>query len=746
MASSRQERLQMRQRGAGTRKIKDVDFGFSFGSPVAAAPQQSSRQSPQPAPAPPVGLGPAERPKTPEIQVPASQSSPNKTSAGSQGRKGTIRTPGSSRNRLPERPSTFDIPLDEPPEQGRSAKRRKIGAVITVPEDAPVPLLENAQAEHSASPTQDAITNGNGVQPDGEAVSITVETPHINGSQSQDTSDQIPAPEQQDTGRVEQTTIADDIETHPTAEDDGQTQVENGEPTPDGGQKNKRGKRKPTVQQPPDRQSVERAHEQENGKEVTEKITELEDSKDAPAEEARENGNSPQRRETRRGRRQGDDTATETSQQNGEVEKQATKRRPGRRKAGQEQISQRGDENAALPEPVVQEESAAPASAAPEDPDRQEADQQGEPVSAQERPPKKRKQKQKQMQNTDRVTRARRSVESVSEEPEPEPEPQPEQEPEQEPEPGQEQEPELASEQQHQAASEPALLQKRRRGRPSGSKSKQRRQSSGQQGEEAEADGESKRGETVPVTVHRLANVAALDSLADDSAASSDEEESADELSTRRKFPNRGGVNPADVLSQICRETLEKTLATLKNGIANESNPARRSEWTRKRKAVEAYGAELEGRLFELSEMLDSNFVLGVQLRKAKREMAELRNRLLQVRQQRQDIALRMDEVRRKHSEEESAKMSRNTINNSLHSIELALDRNRVRNVEDINESGEDATSSRSASRMAGLEFLLRTVAENVSSVAPGAQGGLLNQVKAFNAQLEMAAKRLENN
>lgn len=40
---------------------------------------------------------------------------------------------------------------------------------------------------------------------------------------------------------------------------------------------------------------------------------------------------------------------------------------------------------------------------------------------------------------------------------------------------------------------------------------------------------------------------------------------------------------------------------------------------------------------------------------------------------------------------------------------------------------------------------MLRSVAETVSSRAPGAQGGLLNQIKSFNAQLEAAARRLES-
>ncbi|XRM37999.1 hypothetical protein ABZX51_001439 [Aspergillus tubingensis] len=249
------------------------------------------------------------------------------------------------------------------------------------------------------------------------------------------------------------------------------------------------------------------------------------------------------------------------------------------------------------------------------------------------------------------------------------------------------------------------------------------------------------RGETVPVTVHRFVNAAVLGDGPEPEGSSDEEEESAEGRAAKEKtkLVSRGGVNAADVLSQICRETLEKTLATLKNGIANEGNAARRAEWTRKKKAVEAYGTELEGRLFELSEMLDSNFVLGRQIKKSKREMMDLRSRLYRVRKEREEVALQMDAVRRKHSEEENAKMARSTINNSLHSLDLALERSRNRPVDESTSQNPEPSST------AGLEFLVRNVAENVSSIAPGAQGGLLHQIKSFNAQLEATARRLES-
>jgi hypothetical protein len=251
-------------------------------------------------------------------------------------------------------------------------------------------------------------------------------------------------------------------------------------------------------------------------------------------------------------------------------------------------------------------------------------------------------------------------------EPESEHEPQPELQPEAEP------SPETANRAESPTAQEASSRPKKRRGRPSlASRRDDNTETQPEELQETQQEVEEEnpkpkrkrtrqpRGETVPVTVHRLVNVASLAPGASGPDSPVEDGESADELATRgkTKLPKRGGVNPADVLSQICRETLEKTLTTLKNGIANETNPARRAEWTRKKKAVEAYETELEGRLFELSEMLDSNFVLGVQLKKAKREMMDLRGRLYQVRKERETVALRMDAVRRKHAEEESARM-----------------------------------------------------------------------------------------
>ena len=69
---------------------------------------------------------------------------------------------------------------------------------------------------------------------------------------------------------------------------------------------------------------------------------------------------------------------------------------------------------------------------------------------------------------------------------------------------------------------------------------------------------------------------------------------------------------------------------------------------------------------------------------------------------------------------------SRSNINNTLHSLELAVDSSRQQQQQQQHEG--DSTT--------GLEYLVRSVAEEVSSRGGG--GGLLDQIKAFNAELEM--------
>ena len=73
----------------------------------------------------------------------------------------------------------------------------------------------------------------------------------------------------------------------------------------------------------------------------------------------------------------------------------------------------------------------------------------------------------------------------------------------------------------------------------------------------------------------------------------------------------------------------------------------------------------------------------------------------------------------------------------------------RDRNAQHRSAHEQDSSSSQDAptgTSTAGLEYLVRAVAEEVSSRGGGGGGGagLLDQIKAFNAELEIIASKVE--
>ncbi|KAF7159368.1 hypothetical protein CNMCM5623_004682 [Aspergillus felis] len=783
MNSNREERLQMRQRGAATRKPKAIDFGFSFG--LASAPAEStSEPASQPA-ATVTATEPAGSPQTTSApgETTSSRLSPARTPS-SQNLGSSQRTPGSARNALPERPSMFDIPSDGELELGRSSKRRKIESPSKVTQTSPN-LDVTAQETSLAQPQPDSITRTaqerirDGPQAaapttSAEQVSEDAPEPAVPSTSNSLIDDLTKAGENPEVhGAAEEVTVMrsglllqngsnsppldtmnsersrQELETHDRAPPEAsvmpqevvaeQMVEEQAVPEP--------------AKADQDTQQPTRAPEAPNEEHIATEMKEL-----PPRRQKRARGRPPASSRTR-------SAIGEGSDRNGgdALEKTAAPDDPSKRLRARSTRSARNTSSGPTENVVTNSNLARGRDAAqPETDDTTARGQDVEQSDLQEQNQKKKGKRAGRANKTRHVETEQEKSDELGKRIQQEEQPQPgrEQNPESEPEPQPELQPEAEPEPETVNRAESPTGQetsrpKKRRGRPSLASRRADNtttQSEEQQETQQEVEGEDPeptrkrtrqpRGETVPVTVHRLVNVASLAPGASGPVSPVEDRESADELATRgkTKLPKRGGVNPADVLSQICRETLEKTLATLNNGIANETNPARRAEWTRKKKAVEAYETELEGRLFELSEMLDSNFVLGAQLKKAKREMMDLRGRLYQVRKEREAVALRMDAVRRKHAEEESARMARISINNSLHSLELAVERSQ-------NHASADAddTESADSSPTVGLEFMLRSVAEAVSSTAPGAQGGLLDQIKGFNAQLEATARKLES-
>ncbi|KAF7115297.1 hypothetical protein CNMCM5793_001933 [Aspergillus hiratsukae] len=818
MATDREERLQMRQRGAATRKPKAIDFGFSFG--LASAPAEStSEPALQPA-ATATATEPAGSPQTTSAvaETTSSRLSPARTPS-TPNLGSSQRTPGSARNGLPERPSMFDIPSEEELELGRSSKRRKIESPSKVTHTS-ANIDVTPQETSLAQPQPDRTTrSAKEVIPDGpQAAAPTTSAEQV----SEDAPE--PAIPSTSNGLVDDLTKARSQAAEEATVMRTDPQLQNGLNSPPLDTTNaERSERESEAHDLPPPEALVGAQEVFPEQVVEEQaipeqvvLSQADEgtrqptgAPDVPNEQhiATETKElQPQGQKRTRGRPPATSRTRsaigEGSERNGGDAQEKTAAPDASNKLrGRSTKNARSPSNAPTEKVATNSELANGQDAAQPETNGDNTAARGQDVEQSV------SQKQNQKKKGKRAGRAGKtryveteqdnsdeSGERIRQEEQPQPgrehqpesEPQPELQPEAEPEPetanGAELpaaesssrpkkrrgRPSLASRRDDNLVTQPEERQetqqeveeenpqpKKRRGRPSLASrrddntvtQREERQETQQEAEEENAQPTRKRtrqprGETVPVTVHRLVNVASLAPGASGPDSPVEDGESADELATRgkTKLPKRGGVNPADVLSQICRETLEKTLATLTNGIANETNPARRAEYTRKKKAVEAYETELEGRLFELSEMLDSNFVLGVQLKKAKREMMDLRGRLYQVRKEREAVALRMDAVRRKHAEEESARMARISINNSLHSLELAVERSQNR----ASAEAEDAESSDSSPTV-GLEFMLRSVAEAVSSTAPGAEGGLLDQIKSFNAQLEATARKLES-
>ena len=96
-----------------------------------------------------------------------------------------------------------------------------------------------------------------------------------------------------------------------------------------------------------------------------------------------------------------------------------------------------------------------------------------------------------------------------------------------------------------------------------------------------------KEQDSVPITIQHLSHTRNLPNDEDD-----------DDPLSLIPFPRKIGVNAIDVLSQICKELVEKTAETLAQGAENETSEKRRSEWKRKARNVEVFGDELDDRLF----------------------------------------------------------------------------------------------------------------------------------------------------
>ncbi|EPE34010.1 hypothetical protein GLAREA_07023 [Glarea lozoyensis ATCC 20868] len=230
-------------------------------------------------------------------------------------------------------------------------------------------------------------------------------------------------------------------------------------------------------------------------------------------------------------------------------------------------------------------------------------------------------------------------------------------------------------------------------------------------------------GSPIPVTVHRLTK----------RPRSSIDEHDPNHPTDEVPYARRPGVNSIDVLSQVCTEIIDSGLSTLEEGRRNAEDNELRREYKTKWSALKSFGSELQSRLLSHTINLDNGYTLDKRVREELKKKVALREEILRVRLEREQLALQMDEIRIKHENETKLVQERDALNTAAHDIELAVDRGRTnRPVHSSNDV-----------KMSGPEVILKRIVNKISN--KGDSGGILKQIKDFNGFLERAALALES-
>ncbi|EON62486.1 hypothetical protein W97_01708 [Coniosporium apollinis CBS 100218] len=222
---------------------------------------------------------------------------------------------------------------------------------------------------------------------------------------------------------------------------------------------------------------------------------------------------------------------------------------------------------------------------------------------------------------------------------------------------------------------------------------------------------------TVPITAYRLSKPSTL------------------EPSVNYPAPRIPILNAIDVLAQVTSEIsarLSDNLA-LQSQRQPSSDARARALLRRKRATVRTFSAHLSDALFGLTEALDAGAALQSRLRAARKEKVALREELLDVRRRRQEVLVRMDQVRAGHARAQKEEGEREALSEGLFDIEVAVQRGR----ESAGAKGRGEEGPEE-----GVEGVVRGLVE--AGISAKGEGGMLVRVRAVNAFLERAAAVLE--
>ncbi|KAG5940786.1 hypothetical protein E4U60_000282 [Claviceps pazoutovae] len=251
----------------------------------------------------------------------------------------------------------------------------------------------------------------------------------------------------------------------------------------------------------------------------------------------------------------------------------------------------------------------------------------------------------------------------------------------------------------------------RQHSQQSQSKRKKRHSSSSEQNDDA----------AVEITVQRFVN--------------NFQRDEDDELQQEIPYANRAGETVVDVFAQVCEEVISSVLDQLQRLAAETDDGDKKKECRIKMRAIEAYGEELSSRLLQHAIHLNHWHSLRRRLRHVQKEKLALRDEIIRLKGEREQVALRTDAIRIKHESDSAKCMSRLNASALMHDIDLAVQQGR--------EAPELSQAAERTAELGNLDLVLAQISDQVSSIS--STGGLLQQVRDFNAFLERAANALES-
>ncbi|KAI1426783.1 hypothetical protein F5Y12DRAFT_258190 [Xylaria sp. FL1777] len=231
-------------------------------------------------------------------------------------------------------------------------------------------------------------------------------------------------------------------------------------------------------------------------------------------------------------------------------------------------------------------------------------------------------------------------------------------------------------------------------------------------------------GDSIPVTVQRYTKP----------LSRNDDHTDEDILNTEIPFTDHKSPNVVDVVLQMCEESLDKYLSALHEEAIQADGSASRKIYRTKLRVVEAFQEELRTRLQAQTIVLDNLRTLKKRVRAAQKEKVSLRNEILRIRAEREQVALKMDAVRMRHETANEESLRQLGLSSAMDDIELAIENGKM--------APELNPKEQRMAELANLDILISQITNQVSAAGEG--GGTLKQIKDFNMFLERAAIALE--